>query len=272
MNPVGIFDSGLGGLSVLQAVRDRLPHEHLLYLADSGFAPYGDKPDAYVEERSVWIGARLVAQGVKAIVVACNTATAIAARTLRERYPDLPIVGVEPGLKPAVEVTHSNVVGVLATASTLASERYAKLMQRVQDAAPHVRFISQPGRGWVEHVEAGELSGNAVERSVSQVLAPLLDQGTDTLVLGCTHYAFLAPILHKIAPKANIVDTAPAIARQLARRLEEENALNPHHVVASLTLQTTGDTDTLEQFVRRLGIHTLGHGSGHDAEVTFAKN
>ena len=217
-SPIGVFDSGVGGLSVLRAARAELPQENFIYFADSGFAPYGDKPDSYVIERSERIGAWFVAQGVKAIVVACNTATAIAVQTLRRNF-DLPIVGVEPGLKPAIAVTRSGKVGVLATAATLASKRYADLLERIQRDAPQIEFIARVGVGWVESVERGDLISNDTATRVADVVTLLLERGCDTLVLGCTHYPFLAPAIQRAAPQAKIIDTAPAIARELSRRI-----------------------------------------------------
>ena len=255
--PIGVFDSGLGGLSVLRAVQAQLPHENLLYLADSGYAPYGDKSDEYIRERSVWIGAWLQSQGVKAIVVACNTATAVAARTLRERYPALPIVGVEPGLKPALEVSRNHVIGVLATPSTLSSERFARLMQQVQALSPNTHFLTAPGTGWVECVERGELEGDKVEALVAQALQPLLDPATapapDTLVLGCTHYPFLQSLIQAAAPTVQIIDTAPAIARQLERRLQNESSLRVYHLNApTIRLVTSGTLEPLQRLAQRL--------------------
>lgn len=255
--PIGIFDSGLGGLSVLRAIQAQLPHENVLYLADSGFAPYGNKPDSYIQARSLWIGEWLQTQRAKAIVVACNTATAIAARALRERYPHLPIVGVEPGLKPALDVTRNGVIGVLATPSTLASERFARLLAQVQALAPNTQFISAPGTGWVECVERGELTGDTVQTLVQQALQPLLTPSScaaaDTLVLGCTHYPFLQTVIHACAPQVPIIDTAPAIARQLARRLQSESCLRSGGTDApTISLVTTGMLAPLENFARPL--------------------
>lgn len=225
---------------MLRAARLVLPQEHFIYFADSGYAPYGDKSDAYVSERSERIGAWLVAQGAKAIVVACNTATAVAVQTLRARY-SLPIVGVEPGLKPAIGVTKSGKVGVLATASTLASERYAALLARVSERAPGILFVPRSGEGWVETVERGEFESPQTKDLVATVLAPLLAQGCDTLVLGCTHYPFLTPAIQCAAPKATIIDTAPAIARELARRIVAESAVSGTDVRGTLSVVTTGD-------------------------------
>jgi glutamate racemase len=249
--PIGVFDSGVGGLSVLLASRAELPRENFVYFADSAFAPYGDKSDAYIIERSERIGAWFVAQGAKAIVVACNTATAIAVQTLRANV-DLPIVGVEPGLKPALTMTRTAKVGVLATAATLASKRYADLLARVQRDAPGVEFIGQVGSGWVELVERGELTSTQTQQTIINVIAPLVERGCDTLVLGCTHYAFLAPLIHAAAPSATIVDTAPAIARELARRINESRATHHSMPDRSLRFVTTGNVTQSERVVRAM--------------------
>ena len=242
--PIGVFDSGVGGLSVLRAARTELPQENFIYFADSGYAPYGDKSDSYVTERSERIGAWFVAQGAKAIVVACNTATAIAVQTLRRNFA-IPIVGVEPGLKPAIAATRSGKVGVLATAATLASKRYAYLLARIQIDAPQIDFIARSGAAWVELVERGELTSAAAQDSIANVVEPLVALGCDTLVLGCTHYPFLAPAIQIAAPNATIIDTAPAIARELARRI----AAQPSNTPGALRLATSGDTQRAAQVV-----------------------
>lgn len=239
--PIGVFDSGVGGLSVLRAARLELPQENFVYFADSGNAPYGDKSDAYVSKRSECIGEWLVAHGVKAIVVACNTATAVAVQALRAKFT-LPIVGVEPGLKPAISVTKSGKVGVLATARTLASERYVALLARVKIDAPHVHFISHIGEGWVELVERGDFESPNTKNIVARVVAPLLAEGCDTLVLGCTHYPFLSAVIQAATAQATIIDTAPAIARELKRRITSEAALNIGETRGSLRIAATGDT------------------------------
>ena len=242
--PIGVFDSGVGGLSVLRAARAELPQENFIYFADSAFAPYGDKSDDYVIKRSESIGAWFVAQGAKAIVVACNTATAIAVQTLRAKV-DVPIVGVEPGLKPALTMTRTGKIGVLATAATLASRRYGNLLARVQRDAPAVEFIEQVGAGWVELVERGELTSPHTQRTIANVVEPLVALGCDTLVLGCTHYPFLAPAIQIAAPNATIIDTAPAIARELARRIAAQPSITP----GAVRFATSGDTQRAAQVV-----------------------
>ena len=249
--PIGVFDSGVGGLSVLKAAQAQLPHEDFIYFADSGFAPYGDKSDGYVIERSEHIGAWLVAQGVKAIVVACNTATAIAVKALRAKYA-LPIVGIEPGLKPAITATRSGKVGVLATARTLASDRYATLLARMQAQAPNIIFMPRVGEGWVEQVERGEFNTPHVRQMVEDVVAPLVEAGCDTLVVGCTHYPFLSHVIQVAAPHVAIIDTATAVARELARRIATESVSNDLAQVGSLRLATTGDCTSVTLLTERM--------------------
>ncbi|MEX5748188.1 glutamate racemase [Massilia sp. X63] len=229
--PVGIFDSGVGGLSVLRHIQAQLPHEHLLYVADSGFAPYGDKPEQVVIERVLGIAAFLVARGVKALVVACNTATVAAVRILRERYPAMPIVGVEPGLKPGAAGTRKGTVGVLATERTLAGEKFLLLRDQIVDATG-ARFLLQPCVGLADQIEFGEPGSPALEAMLERYIAPLLAQGADTLVLGCTHYPLVQASIERVIRRhtdeqITLIDTGEAVARQLARLLAAAGLLRP---------------------------------------------
>ena len=248
--PVGIFDSGLGGLSVLRHIRLQLPRETLVYVADSAFAPYGGKPEAAVIARTLAVAGFLVAQGVKALVIACNTATAAAITAVRERYPDLPVVGVEPGLKPAALRSLSRVVGVLATERTLASSRFQALESQLS-AATGVRFLAQACSGLADQVEQGELRSPKTAALVTRYVAPLIGQGADTLVLGCTHYPFLLPLIEQAARRAGarelvIIDTGEAVARQLQRVLAERGLLCDEHAgPATLSGWTTGSASSL---------------------------
>jgi glutamate racemase len=215
--PVGIFDSGLGGLSVLRAVRAALPHEPLVYVADSLYAPYGERDDDFIVDRTTAIGEWLVARGAKALVVACNTATAQSIAHVRERLA-IPLIGVEPGVKPAALLSKTRVVGVLATAVTLRSLRFQTLLDRY---ASDCRFICQPGHGLVQAVERCDTSSPELMALLAGYLQPMLDAGADTLVLGCTHYPFLDEAIRSIAgDRLQIVDTSVAIARQLERQLD----------------------------------------------------
>ena len=222
-NPIGVFDSGVGGLSVLREIRRELPGEDLLYVADSGHAPYGDKPNQLIEARSIAIIEFLVSQRAKAIVVACNTATGAAIATLRARFP-LPIVAMEPAVKPAAASTRSGVIGVLATNSTLASENFERLFARF---GADVEILVQACPGLVEQVESGDLSGAQTRALLEQYILPLLERQADTLVLGCTHYPFIAPLIREIAGSSvAIVDPSAAIARELRRRLADTGLLS----------------------------------------------
>lgn len=242
--PIGVFDSGVGGLSVMREIRQLLPNESLLYVADSGHVPYGEKSPEYIRERCVWITEHLLAQGAKALVLACNTATAAAAADLRERYPQLPIVGMEPAVKPAAAATRSGVVGVLATTGTLKSARFAALLDRF---AGDVRVVTQPCPGLVECIEAGELQAAATRELLQRYVAPLLDEGCDTLILGCTHYPFLRPLLTTLLPPSvTLIDTGAAVARQLQRLLLQ------HDLAATEAAQpsrywSSGDTAQLSR-------------------------
>ena len=221
--PVGVFDSGVGGLSVLREIRQLLPHERLLYVADSGHVPYGDKTPEFIRQRSQKIAGFLLEQGAKALVVACNTATAAAVLSLREAYPQLPIVGMEPAVKPAAAATRTGVVGVLATTGTLQSAKFAALLDRF---ASNVQVITQPCPGLVERIEAGELDGPVTRDLLRSLVMPLLAQGCDTLILGCTHYPFIKPLLRQLVPQSvSLIDTGEAVARHLQRLLAEGNLL-----------------------------------------------
>ncbi|NRH44372.1 glutamate racemase [Pseudomonas sp. MS15a(2019)] len=211
--PIGVFDSGVGGLSVLAEIRQLLPAETLHYVADCGHIPYGEKTPAFIRERCQLIAARLHAQGAKALVVACNTATVAAVADLRERYPQWPIVGMEPAVKPAAAATRNGRVGVLATTGTLQSAKFAALLDRF---ALGVQVLTQPCPGLVEQVERGDLHGPETRRLLQGFLEPLLAAECDTLILGCTHYPFLRPLLAELVPQEVIlVDTGAAVARRL---------------------------------------------------------
>ncbi len=250
--PIGVFDSGVGGLSVLRAIRHELPHEGVVYVADSGFAPYGDRDADFIEERSGAIVRFLITQGAKAIVIACNTATGVAVERLRATYK-VPIVAIEPAIKPAAAMTTSGVIGVLATSATLASPRFATLARRVSES---VRVLVQPCPGLVPQVEAGALSGPATRALVEQYVVPLLAQGADTLVLGCTHYAFLTPIISEVVGAGvAILDPAPAVARELRRRLGEAGLLTPAHALPdtdAVAFWSSGDLDAATRVINQL--------------------
>ncbi|VVE39615.1 glutamate racemase [Pandoraea soli] len=250
--PIGVFDSGLGGLSVLQAVRALLPQESLLYVADSRFAPYGERPDAFIEQRTLAIGRWLRERGAKALVVACNTATAHGVAALRADA-SWPVVGVEPGIKPAAAVSKRGVIGVLATAATLRSARFADLLAR--HTAQGQRFLCQPGHGLVERIEAGDVDSADVMALLERYVEPMVSQGADTLVLGCTHYPFLMPaIQRRFGTTLSLIDTGAAIARQLQRRLESDALIAPRlpDTRGDLQLFATANASALQTMADRL--------------------
>ena len=220
--PIGIFDSGVGGISVLKHIHALLPAEHLLYFADSLHAPYGNKTPEFIGERAFAITDFLIAQGVKALVVACNTATAAAVDKLRAHYT-LPIIGMEPAVKPAAAASQNGVIGVLATVGTLKSAQFAALLEHY---GQHVRVVTQACPGLVECIERGELQAEATRQLVAGYVTPLLDAGVDTIVLGCTHYPFVRELIAEIAgPQVALIDTGAAVARQLMHRLEDTGLL-----------------------------------------------
>jgi glutamate racemase len=215
---IGVFDSGVGGLSVLRALRCAAPKLPLAYLADSAHAPYGERDAAFVVERSLRIAERLIDEGARGLVVACNTATAVAVQALRERWPARAIVGVEPGLKPAVAASRSGRIGVLATRGTLASEKFHRLLAAQPDG---VCIVPQASPGLARLIEQGDLRSPALLAAVEEHCAALRDQAVDTVVLGCTHYAFVEPAIRSaMGDGVHIIDTAEAVARHALRRIE----------------------------------------------------
>jgi glutamate racemase len=254
--PIGVFDSGVGGLSVLHAIRHELPHEHFLYVADSVCAPYGDRSSAFIIERAVTITDFLLRQDAKAIVVACNTATAVAVESLRARFA-IPIVAIEPAIKPAAARTRSRVVGVLATTSTVASPNMSKLLANYgrlrQGSGEEVEFVIQPCPGLADQVEKGELASADTRALVERYVQPIVDKGADILVLGCTHYPFLQPLIQEIAGRGvEVIDPATAVARELRRRLDRNQLLNPAQLGGIEQFWTTGTVEDVQPIVRQL--------------------
>lgn len=240
-SPIGLLDSGLGGLSVAREIRRLLPQESLLMVADSAWAPYGNKSPEQIRERCEQISDWLIGQGCKAIVIACNTATAAAASYLRECY-SLPIIGMEPAVKPAAAATKNGIVGVMATTGTLSSARFAALLGKF---AGETKVITQPCPGLVELIEAGDTVGSRV--LLENLLAPLQTASVDTLVLGCTHYPLIKSQIRDVMGDAvQIIDTGEAVARQLARRLQECQLATRKHG-SQLLLYTSGRRELAEQ-------------------------
>ena len=223
-SPVGVFDSGVGGLSVLTAIRAQLPNESLLYVADSANAPYGDRDSAFILGRAFELTEYLCKANAKVIVVACNTATVVAVEALRSAF-DIPIVAMEPAIKPAVARTRTGVIAVLATSRTLESESVARLCRL---HGGNVRVLLQPCPGLVEQVERGELDSEKTMHLLRSYVLPVCAAGADTLVLGCTHYPFLAPQIRAIAGSSvMILDSAQAIANEVERRISSAQVATP---------------------------------------------
>jgi len=216
---IGVFDSGLGGLSVLRTLREALPYELFIYLGDGARCPYGERSTEEVKRFTEEAVERLLAEGCKLIVIACNTATAVAIRALRERYPDVPFVGLEPAVKPAALTTKSGVVGVLATRRSLEGDHFRTTAAQYADK---VQIIAAVGEGFVEAVECNEEESEATEALVRRVVEPLVEAGADKIVLGCTHYPFLRSVIERVAGEGvEIIDSAAAIARRVASLLDE---------------------------------------------------
>ena len=249
--PIGIFDSGVGGLSVLLEVRRELPHEDLLYVADSGHAPYGEKPADFIERRATSIVNFFINEGAKAVVVACNTATGVAIEALRARWP-MPIVGIEPAIKPAAAVTKSGIIGVLATSQTIASARFARLAGTFGSG---VEIVAQACPGLVEQIESGDLSSAETRSLVEDYVRPLIERGADTLVLGCTHYPLVRAAIESVAgPTVTVIDPAAAVAREVRRRLEQAGLLTDGVRPGTTRFWTSGPPAQLKQMLRTLNV------------------
>ena len=245
MAVIGIFDSGSGGLSVLKEIRKVLPSAHYIYYSDNAHCPYGEKSVEYIRDRARAITRLLLDKGAQVIVVACNTATGAAIATLRAEF-DIPFIGMEPAVKPAALGTKSGVIGVLATAGTLKASKYLNTKGIYQN---DVRIEEHVGEGFVQLVERLELDGPEAERVVRASVQPLLDAGADTIVLGCTHYPFLRPVIERVAgPGVRVIDPAPAVARQVVKVLREQDkdntGLDCSHS-GTLELLSSGDPTTL---------------------------
>lgn len=243
---LGVFDSGVGGLTVLQALRARMPEVALHYVADAGHAPYGDRSSEYIRERSLRVAEHLRAAGAHMVVVACNTATAHAVNAMRERWPDWPVVGIEPGVKPAVAATRNGRIGVMATTATIASRRYEAL---VAAHAADVSLVSQPCPGLVTLIEQGHLDNPELGALIDRYCEPLKAAGVDTVLLGCTHYPLVqGRIQAALGNGVQLLNIEDAVARQ-AQRLWESLHL-PAQPDAPLVLQSTGDPEPLQHLAR----------------------
>jgi len=270
---IGIFDSGVGGLSVLRAVRQQLPNVPVIYFADQEHVPYGSRTLEEVRYFSETITRHLLSLGVRLVVVACNTASAAALHHLRQVFPDVPFVGMEPAVKPAAEQTNSGVVGVLATPATFQGALYASVVERF---AQGVTILQDTCPGLVQQIEAGKLDAPKTRHILERALFPMLQKGIDTVVLGCTHYPFVIPLIEQIVgPAVRVIDPAPAVARQTTRLLMVRNLYQPEITLpekpAVLSVLTSGDAPTLQNALPRLLGETAPVSCLHwvDARLTF---
>lgn len=248
--PIGIFDSGVGGLSVLRAVHDQHPFEDLWYVADQAHVPYGPRPRKEVQRYSRGVVRYLLKQNAKLIVVACNTASAAALSLLRESFPEIPFVGMEPAVKPAAEGTHSGVVGVLATPATFQGELYESTVERF---AQGVTILQDTCPGLVSQIENGAIRDQKTRQILKEALKPMLEKGVDRVVMGCTHYPFVIPLIQEIVgPDVSVIDPAPAVARQVGRLLQRHQLRNDRARPGEIRFETSGDPSSLELLLPRL--------------------
>ena len=249
-SPVGIFDSGVGGISVLRAIREQMPEESVVYLGDQGHIPYGPRPMAQIRNFSEAITNFLLEKNAKIIVVACNTASAAALRYLREQFPEVQFVGMEPAVKPAAEHTQTGKVGVLATPATFQGRLYASVVERF---ANRVELFQNTCPGLVQQVEQGNLDGEETRRILQDALLPMLRNNIDTVVLGCTHYPFVIPLIQQIVGEnVRVIDPSPAVAKQMGRLLEGKGLTNKSALKGKVKFYTSGDTGRLKSILPKL--------------------
>jgi glutamate racemase len=242
--PIGIFDSGIGGLSVLRAIRAQMIEESVLYFGDQGHIPYGPRPMGQIRDFSEAITKFLLERNAKIVVVACNTASAAALKYLREKFPDVQFVGMEPAVKPAAETTQTGKVGVLATPATFQGALYASVVERFANG---VELFQNTCNGLVQQIEQGNLNGEETRRILEDALLPMLEKNIDTVVLGCTHYPFVIPLVQEIVgDKVRVIDPAPSVAKQVKRLLEAGGVKSRSESRGSVKLFTSGDPDVLK--------------------------
>jgi glutamate racemase len=243
-SPVGIFDSGVGGISVLRAIRQQMPEESILYFGDQGHIPYGPRPMEQIRNFSEAITRFLLGHNAKIIVVACNTASAAALSYLREKFPDVQFVGMEPAIKPAAARTQTGKLGVLATPATFQGALYASVVERFANG---VDVLQNTCPGLVQQIEQGNLGGKEARRILEEALVPMLEKNIDTVVLGCTHYPFVIPLIQQIVgANVRVIDPAPAVAKQIGRLLEAKAMRRQTVLGGRVKFYTSGDPDALE--------------------------
>jgi glutamate racemase len=249
-SPIGIFDSGVGGLSVLRAVHGQMPAENIVYFGDQAHVPYGARPMEEIQKFSEVITRFLLNQDSKIIVVACNTASAAALKTLREKFADVSFVGMEPAVKPAAEATQTGKVGVLATPATFQGALYASVVERF---GSDVELFQHTCPGLVSQIEKGELDTPRTREILEDALLPMLEKNIDTVVLGCTHYPFVIPLIEEIVGEdVRVIDPAPSVARQVKRLLEAKELLNPSSESGSVQFFTSGEVLAVESALSKL--------------------
>ena len=247
LSPIGVFDSGVGGLSVLRAIRELLPAQPVVYLADQAHVPYGVRSLEEVKRFSHAITRFLLNQGCRLIVVACNTASVAALQSLREEFIDVPFVGMEPAVKPAAEQTQSNVVGVLATYATFQGKMYTSVVERF---AQGVTILQDHCPGLVAEIEKGKFYSVETEKILRSALEPMMDKGVDTVVMGCTHYPFVIPMIKKIiGQEVKVIDPAPAIAHQVQRLLTAQGWLTAQNTHSEVRFITTDDSQEFSKLL-----------------------
>jgi glutamate racemase len=249
-SPIGIFDSGVGGLSVLRAIRAQMPEESVVYFGDQGHIPYGPRPMEQIRDFCEAITEFLLEKDAKIIVVACNTASAAALKYLRERFPDVQFVGMEPAVKPAAEQTSTGKVGVLATPATFQGALYASVVERFANG---VELFQNTCNGLVQEIERGNLNGDATRKILEDALSPMLENNIDTVVLGCTHYPFVIPLVQEIVgEKVRVIDPAPAVAKQVNRLLEAGGIKSLLSARGEVRFYTSGEPAALKSILPKL--------------------
>ena len=249
-NPIGIFDSGVGGLSVLREIRVQMPNENIIYFGDQAHVPYGARSMEQIQNFSEGITKFLLKYNSKIIVVACNTASAAALKYLRETFPDVQFVGMEPAIKPAAEKTQTKKVGVLATPATFQGALYASVVERF---ASDVEIFQNTCSGLVNQIEAGELDSDKTKKILEDALLPMLEKNIDTVVLGCTHYPFVIPLIEKIVGEnVRVIDPAPAVAKQTEHLLESKSLRNQSDEKGNVQFFTSGDLTSVEIVITKL--------------------
>jgi len=244
---IGIYDSGVGGISVLWAIREQMPNESVVYFGDQGHIPYGPRPMEQIRRFSEAITNFLLQQKAKIIVVACNTASVAALKYLREKFQTVQFVGMEPAVKPAAEQTQTGKVGVLATPATFQGALYASVVERFANG---VELFQNTCNGLVQQIEQGNLEGKETRNILEAALLPMLEKNIDTVVLGCTHYPFVIPLIQEIVGnKVRVIDPAPAVAKQVGRLLEVNRTRNESKSRGKIKFYTSGDPDALKSML-----------------------